>query len=186
MAYMWAHPGKNLLFMGAELGDDREWSEERGLDWYLLHDPQRAGLKRLLTDLNAAYRANAALWSQDTSPAGFRWILNDDVTHNTIAFLRLAPDGSALACIANFSGGPLDDYRIGLPSAGRWTEVVNTDATSMAAPASATWAASTPTTSPGTASPSPRSSACRRWACSGSNPHKNHNHQGYARSARIP
>ncbi|WP_033346408.1 1,4-alpha-glucan branching protein GlgB [Catenuloplanes japonicus] len=128
MAYMWAHPGKNLLFMGAELGDDREWSEERGLDWYLLHDPQRAGLKRLLTDLNAAYRANAALWSQDTSPAGFRWILNDDVTHNTIAFLRLAPDGSALACIANFSGGPLDDYRIGLPSAGRWTEVVNTDA----------------------------------------------------------
>jgi 1,4-alpha-glucan branching enzyme len=128
MAYMWAHPGKNLLFMGAELGDDREWSEERGLDWYLLHDPQRAGLKRLLTDLNGAYRTHAALWSQDTSPAGFRWILSDDVTHNTIAFLRLAPDGSTMACVANFSGGPLDDYRIGLPSAGRWTEVINTDA----------------------------------------------------------
>ncbi|GAB7038209.1 MULTISPECIES: 1,4-alpha-glucan branching protein GlgB [Catenuloplanes] len=128
MAYMYAHPGKNLLFMGAELGDDREWSEERGLDWYLLHDPRRAGLKRLLTDLNKVYRAQAALWSQDTTPDGFRWIVNDDVQNNAVAFLRIAPDGGTLACVANFSGGPLDDYRIGLPFAGRWTELVNTDA----------------------------------------------------------
>ncbi|WP_306839291.1 1,4-alpha-glucan branching protein GlgB [Catenuloplanes nepalensis] len=128
MAYMYAHPGKNLLFMGAELGDDREWSEERGLDWFLLHDPRRAGLKRLLTDLNKVYRGQAALWSQDTTPDGFRWIVNDDVQNNAVAFLRIAPDGTTLACVANFSGGPLDDYRIGLPYAGRWTELVNTDA----------------------------------------------------------
>lgn len=75
LAYMWAHPGKQLLFMGSELADDREWSEERGLDWYLLHDPARAGVQRLVADLNRVYRDTPALWAQDTEPAGFRWIM---------------------------------------------------------------------------------------------------------------
>ncbi|MEH0825564.1 MULTISPECIES: 1,4-alpha-glucan branching protein GlgB [unclassified Micromonospora] len=128
LAYMWAHPGKQLLFMGCELADDREWSEERGLDWYLSHDPARAGVQRLVADLNAAYRATPALWAQDTDPAGFRWIAGDDVAHNTVSFVRIAPDGATLVCVANFSALPLEDYRIGLPAGGTWTEVINTDA----------------------------------------------------------
>jgi 1,4-alpha-glucan branching enzyme len=128
LAYMWAHPGKQLLFMGCELGDDREWSEDRGLDWGLLEDPARDGLMRLVADLNGAYRANSALWSQDIRPEGFRWIVGDDAGNNTLAFLRTGADGSCLVCVANFSALPHDGYRVGLPRHGRWVEVVNTDA----------------------------------------------------------
>ncbi|MFB9236900.1 1,4-alpha-glucan branching protein GlgB [Plantactinospora siamensis] len=128
LALMWAHPGKQLLFMGCELADDREWSEDRGLDWYVLHDPARAGVQRLVADLNRAYRDSPALWSQDTSPAGFRWVVADDQTNNTVAFIRIALDGSPLVCVANLSAVPREDYRIGLPLAGRWIEVINTDA----------------------------------------------------------
>ncbi|MGK5676025.1 1,4-alpha-glucan branching protein GlgB [Micromonospora sp. URMC 106] len=128
LAYMWAHPGKQLLFMGCELADDREWSEERGLDWHLLHDPARAGVQRLVGDLNAVYRDTPALWAQDTEPAGFRWIAGDDVANNAVSFVRIAPDGSTLVCVANFSARPLHDYRIGLPAGGTWAEVLNTDA----------------------------------------------------------
>ncbi|WP_433532386.1 1,4-alpha-glucan branching protein GlgB [Micromonospora sp. CA-263727] len=128
LAYMWAHPGKQLLFMGCELADDREWSEERGLDWHLLHDPARSGVQRLVGDLNRVYRDTPALWTQDTSPAGFRWLAGDDVANNTVSFVRIAPDGATLVCVANFSALPLEDYRIGLPAAGTWAEVLNTDA----------------------------------------------------------
>ena len=128
LAYMWAHPGKQLLFMGCELADDREWSEERGLDWYLLHDPARAGVQRLVGDLNRAYRATPALWAQDTTPSGFRWIAGDDIANNAISFVRIAPDGTMLVCVANFSALPLEGYRVGLPAGGTWTEVLNTDA----------------------------------------------------------
>ena len=128
LAYMWAHPGKQLLFMGCELADDREWSEERGLDWYLVHDPARAGVQRLVADLNAVYRKTPALWAQDTEPAGFRWIAGDDVANNTVSFIRIAPDGATLVCVANFSAQPLEGYRVGLPAGGSWTEVINTDA----------------------------------------------------------
>jgi 1,4-alpha-glucan branching enzyme len=128
LAFMWAHPGKQLLFMGCELGDDREWSEERGLDWSLLEDPARAGIRRLVKDLNAVYRATPALWTQDTDPAGFRWISAEDSANNMFSFVRLAPDGSPLVCVVNFAAVPHEGYRIGLPRAGAWTEVVNTDA----------------------------------------------------------
>ncbi|GAB3975288.1 1,4-alpha-glucan branching protein GlgB [Plantactinospora veratri] len=128
LAYMWAHPGKQLLFMGCELGDDREWSETRGLDWQLTDDPGRAGVQRLLRDLNRGYRDNPALWSQDTVPAGFRWIVSDDAANNTLAFVRIAADGSPLVCVANFAALPREGYRIGLPLAGRWSEILNTDA----------------------------------------------------------
>ncbi|GIH17275.1 1,4-alpha-glucan branching enzyme GlgB [Rugosimonospora africana] len=127
LAYMWAHPGKQLLFMGCELGDDREWSESRGLDWGLLQDPDRAGVQRLVGDLNTAYRASPALWSQDTTPNGFRWIVGDDAGNNTVAFIRLAADGTTLVCVANFSALPHEGYRLGLPTAGTWTEMINTD-----------------------------------------------------------
>ncbi|MCF0095768.1 1,4-alpha-glucan branching enzyme GlgB [Micromonospora sp. MH99] len=114
--------------VGSELADERKWSEERGLDWYLLHDPTRAGVQRLVGDINRAYRDTPALWTHDTEPAGFRWIAGDDVANNTVSFVRIAPDGSTLVCVANFSARPLHHYRIGLPAGETWTEVLNTDA----------------------------------------------------------
>jgi len=128
LAFMWAHPGKQLLFMGSELADDREWSESRGLDWGLLQDPARAGVSRLVRDLNAVYRGRGALWSQDTTPQGFRWITADDAANNVVAFLRYGSDSAVLACVVNFAGTPHEHYRLGLPSPGRWQEVINTDA----------------------------------------------------------
>jgi 1,4-alpha-glucan branching enzyme len=128
LAYMWAHPGKQLLFMGCEFADDQEWSELRGLDWGLLGDPARAGVTRLVRDLNQVYRGEPALWSQDTKPDGFRWINADDAAGNAVSFIRYGSDGSMLVCLVNFSGAPHDGYRIGLPRPGTWLEVINTDA----------------------------------------------------------
>jgi 1,4-alpha-glucan branching enzyme len=130
LAYMWAHPGKQLLFMGSEFGQGAEWSEARSLDWWLLDDPLHSGLQRLVGDLNAVYRSSPALWTQDASPAGFSWIDANDAGNNTFSFLRWGDDGSVLACVVNFAGQPQDGYRLGLPRAGRWEEVVNTDAES--------------------------------------------------------
>ncbi|MCX4092003.1 1,4-alpha-glucan branching protein GlgB [Nocardia sp. alder85J] len=128
LAYMWAHPGKQLLFMGQEFGQFREWSHDRGLDWEELGNPLHQGILTLVGDLNATYRAHSALWSQDSSPGGYSWIEADDRGNNTLAFLRHGSDGSAVACVFNFSGSEHRDYRIGLPSAGRWREILNTDA----------------------------------------------------------
>jgi 1,4-alpha-glucan branching enzyme len=128
LAYMWAHPGKQLLFMGSEFAQEAEWGEDRSLDWWLLDNPDHRGVQSLVKDLNRVYRETPALWSQDTSPAGFSWIDANDAAGNVFSFVRFGEDGSALACVANFSGGPHRDYRLGLPFAGRWDEVVNTDA----------------------------------------------------------
>jgi 1,4-alpha-glucan branching enzyme len=127
LAYMWAHPGKQLLFMGSEFGQGSEWSAERGLDWWALDYEHHAGVQRLVRDLNEAYRATPALWALDFSPEGFHWIDANDAAGNVLSFLRLAPDGSPLACIVNFAGHPHSAYRVGLPRAGRWRELVNTD-----------------------------------------------------------
>ena len=128
LGYMWAFTGKQLVFMGAEMGDEMEWSEERGLDWKLIADERRGGgILRLVQDLNRAYRDTPALWTQDTSPSGFRWITSEDSQHNTFSFVRLAPNGDALTCVVNFAAVPQEGYRIGLPRAGRWAEVINTD-----------------------------------------------------------
>jgi 1,4-alpha-glucan branching enzyme len=123
LAYMWAFPGKQLLFMGCELADEREWSEARGLDWTLTGE----GTPGLLRDLNRVYRESPALWAKDTSSDGFGWIRHDDRASNVVSFLRHA-DGETLACVVNFSGVPRVGYRLGLPEDGRWEEVVNTDA----------------------------------------------------------
>ncbi len=130
LAYMWAHPGKQLLFMGAELGQESEWSHERSLDWWLLDLPDHRGVQTLVRDLNRAYRARPALWSQDHDPAGFTWIDANDAVDNVFSFLRWGQDGSCVACVANFAGIPHDGYRLGLPRAGSWREILNTDATS--------------------------------------------------------
>jgi 1,4-alpha-glucan branching enzyme len=134
LAYMWAHPGKQLLFMGQEFGQAREWSEDRSLDWDLLANPLHGGIKTLIGDLNRVYKDSPALYTRDNTPEGFSWIDANDAAGNVLSFLRHGVDAdgnpTVLACIANFSGGPRDDYRVGLPFAGRWREVLNTDAES--------------------------------------------------------
>ncbi|CAM3031107.1 1,4-alpha-glucan branching protein GlgB [Skermania piniformis] len=132
LAYMWAHPGKQLLFMGQEFGQVAEWSEERGLDWTDLDGPRgplHRGIQALTRDLNHTYRAQPALWSQDTTPAGYSWIDANDTENNVLSFLRFGSDGSVVACLFNFAGIPHDNYRVGLPTTGRWREILNTDAT---------------------------------------------------------
>ena len=127
LAYMWAHPGKQLLFMGSEFGQGAEWSAERGLDWWVLDHEFHAGVRRLVRDLNHTYRGTPALWTLDGSPDGFSWIDANDAGGNVLSFLRFGTDGGVIACIANFGGHPHEDYRVGLPRSGRWREVINTD-----------------------------------------------------------
>jgi 1,4-alpha-glucan branching enzyme len=133
-AYMWAHPGKQLLFMGSEFGQGNEWSAERGLDWWVADYEYHSGARQLVSDLNHAYRSTPALWAQDNTPAGFSWIDANDAAGNVLSFLRRAdgrPDQAGpavVACVANFSGGPHANYRLGLPHTGRWRELINTDA----------------------------------------------------------
>ncbi|WP_327113182.1 1,4-alpha-glucan branching protein GlgB [Nocardia sp. NBC_01730] len=128
LAYMWAHPGKQLLFMGQDFGQFREWSHDRGLDWHELENPLHRGVTAVVRDLNAVYRAHPALWSQDTTPGGYAWIEANDHANNVLAFLRYGSDGSVVACVYNFSGSVHGAYRVGLPHAGRWIEILNTDA----------------------------------------------------------
>jgi 1,4-alpha-glucan branching enzyme len=127
--YMWAHPGKQLLFMGSEFGQRGEWSQERGLDWAALQGPAHVGLQRLVSDLNAAYKKLTPLWREDFSPAGFSWIDANDAFGNVVSFLRFAEGAPAVACVVSFSGEPHYDYRVGLPMTGRWRELINSDAT---------------------------------------------------------
>jgi 1,4-alpha-glucan branching enzyme len=130
LAYMWAHPGKQLLFMGGEFGQGSEWSADKGLDWWVLDFDVHQGVQRLSRDLNAAYRQTRALWQLDTSADGFSWIDANDAQGNVLSFIRFGADADAapLVCIANFSAVPHLEYRVGLPVAGRWREVINTDA----------------------------------------------------------
>jgi 1,4-alpha-glucan branching enzyme len=127
-AYMWAHPGKKLLFMGDELAQEQEWSSERSLDWHLLERREHSGVQALVRDLNRHYRAEPALWELDFTPSGFRWLEPNDAASNVLAFLRLSRDGErVVVCACNFSPVPRPDYRIGLPRGGRWQELLNTD-----------------------------------------------------------
>ncbi|MDQ3578669.1 MAG: alpha amylase C-terminal domain-containing protein, partial [Actinomycetota bacterium] len=127
LAFMWAHPGKQLLFMGGEFGQVREWSESRSLDWDLLENDLHRGIQSLVGDLNAVYRDQPALYADDTRPQGFQWIDANDSAGNVLSFVRTGGD-EELVCVANFSGMPHRDYRVGLPQPGRWREVLNTDA----------------------------------------------------------
>ena len=128
LAFMWAHPGKQLLFMGCELGQESEWAESRELDWWLLQHPEHAGVHAMVRDMNHAYSSSPALWGQDNSPAGFAWLDANDAARNVFSFVRSSPGAPDVVCVSNFSGGPHDRYRLALPSAGQWQEVLNTDA----------------------------------------------------------
>jgi 1,4-alpha-glucan branching enzyme len=127
-AYMWAHPGKKLLFMGGEIAQEREWSHERSLDWHLLEQGEHSGIQALVRDLNRAYRDEPALWELDADPQGFWWLEANDASDNVIAFARRSADGErVLVFVANLSPVPRGPYRLGLPRSSRWREVLNTD-----------------------------------------------------------
>ncbi|HTY71414.1 MAG TPA: 1,4-alpha-glucan branching protein GlgB [Actinomycetes bacterium] len=128
LAYMWAHPGKQLIFMGGEIGQEAEWSADRALDWWLLDHADHRGMQAVVRDLNRVYRQTPALWARDHEPGGFEWIDANDAGGNTFSFLRWDHHGGALACVSNFAALPHHGYRLGLPFAGRWEEVLNTDA----------------------------------------------------------
>jgi len=129
-AYMWAHPGKKLLFMGCEFAQEGEWSHERSLDWHLLERPEHAGMQSLVRDLNRIYREEPALYELDSDPAGFWWLEPNDADRNVIAFARASRGGErVLVFVANLSPVPRERYRLGLPRAGRWREAINTDST---------------------------------------------------------
>ena len=152
-AWMWVHPGKKLLFMGNELAQEREWSNERPLDWWVLEQwADHDRMRRLVAELNRLYQLEPALWEQDFSPDGFRWIDASDSDHNVLSFVRsrrprpsggrparlaatavaatapAVPANDQVVCVANFSPVPHVGYRVGLPRPGRWVELLNTDA----------------------------------------------------------
>jgi 1,4-alpha-glucan branching enzyme len=127
-AYMWAHPGKKLLFMGCEFAQQAEWSHERSLDWHLLEQPGHAGIQSLVRDLNRLYRSEPALYELDSDPAGFSWLEPNDADNNVVAFARHSQEGDRVVVFAaNLSPVPRTGYRLGLPRSGRWREAINTD-----------------------------------------------------------
>lgn len=125
--YMWSHPGKKLLFMGSEFAQNDEWRESQSLDWHLTQYEEHSGVQNLIADLNQLYKATPALWQRDISSAGFQWLVGDDGSGNTLAYLRLDEDGKALISVTNFSPVPHEHYRLPLPSSGTWREIINTD-----------------------------------------------------------
>jgi 1,4-alpha-glucan branching enzyme len=128
-AWMWAHPGRELLFMGGEIAQEREWSEEHSVDWQVLEWDQHRGVQTLVRTLNQLMRDHPALWERDFDPDGFRWIDANDADQNVLAFLRTSASGTDhVACAANLSPVVRPGYRMGVPRGGRWSEILTTDA----------------------------------------------------------
>jgi 1,4-alpha-glucan branching enzyme len=133
--YMWAHPGKKLLFMGGEFGQWREWNETESLDWHLLEDPAHKGIQNLIRDLNSVYQKKNPLWEADGEPAGFQWIDANNASENIVSFIRRARSTGQssstdreLICVGNFAPVLRESHRLGLPRAGTYRLIVNTDA----------------------------------------------------------
>lgn len=128
-AFMWAHPGKKLLFMGCEFAQGREWNFDTSLDWHLLDDENgwHAGVQRLVRDLNHCYQQHAPLYELDYQPAGFEWLVVDDHENSVFAFLRRDANGGELVAISNFTPVPRYNYRVGIPQGGHYREVLNSD-----------------------------------------------------------
>ena len=130
LAYMWSHPGKQLLFMGCEFAQGSEWADGRSLDWWLLDHAAHYRVHNLVKELNRLYRAHDALWALDSSPAGFQWLDADDAAGNTFSYLRFGDPtrgaGSVVAAVVNFSGMARDPIRVGVPRPGRWRVVLDT------------------------------------------------------------
>jgi len=125
--FMWAHPGKKLLFMGGEFAQWREWNHDTALDWFVLDDAAHRGVRQLVGDLNRTLLEQPALHRGDADPQGFRWLVADDSERSVLAFLRLAHDASPVLVVCNFTPLPRHGYRVGVPCRGAWRELVNTD-----------------------------------------------------------
>jgi 1,4-alpha-glucan branching enzyme len=126
-AYMWAYPGKQLLFMGGEIAQEREWNHDASIDWELLNDPSRAGVQTLVRDLNHFYVRLPELWQHDDSPEAFQWTAQAEARSGIASFVRTDPGGS-LICVCNLGPAMWGGFRIGVPFAGRVEELLNTDA----------------------------------------------------------
>jgi len=129
--FMWAHPGKKLLFMGSEFAQNDEWNESAGLQWYLTEYAEHQGIQKTVADLNSVYRSTPALWEKDTNPEGFTWLVGNDGAANIVAFARWDDYASALVSVTNFSPVPHENYQLPFPNAGIWCEVLNTDDVSL-------------------------------------------------------
>jgi len=128
LGFMWAHPGKKLLFMGGEFGQAREWNHDLSLDWHLLDEAPNQGLQRMVRDLNRLYRGRPALHQRDTRPDGFEWVIGDDRDNSVFAFLRHGEPGTApVLVISNFTPQVLQAYRIGVPVGGAWQRLLCSD-----------------------------------------------------------
>jgi 1,4-alpha-glucan branching enzyme len=127
-AFMWGYPGKKLLFMGQEFAQGAEWSEARSLDWWQLDLEPHRGVHRLVRDLNHLYRETPALHQRDCEGDGFEWLIADDAENSVFAWLRKAPGQPLVAVVTNFTPTPHSGYALPLPIAGRWKEILNTDA----------------------------------------------------------
>ena len=125
--FMWAHPGKKLLFMGQEFAQNDEWNQEAGLQWHLTEYAEHTGVQSALADINENYKRHPALWEKDVSPDGFQWIVGNDGANNILAFTRWSDAGYPLVCITNFSPVPQEFYSLRMPTAGVWREMINTD-----------------------------------------------------------
>ncbi len=126
--YMWAHPGKKLLFMGGEFGQWREWNETESLDWHLIEDSFHGGVQKLIRDLNGIYQKKNSLWEADGEPAGFQWIDANNAGENIVSFIRRSPStGRELICVGNFSPVLRENHQLGLPRKGSYRLLVNSD-----------------------------------------------------------
>ncbi|AJP74241.1 glycogen branching protein [Sphingomonas hengshuiensis] len=128
LSLMWTHPGKKLLFMGCELAQEAEWNHDTQIGWELLDRPEHAAIQRLVRDLNRLYASEPALHARDADPSGFDWIVGGDAQNSAFVFARYAPDAPPVVVLLNMSANPLHGYEIGLPRAGTWQEILNSDA----------------------------------------------------------
>ena len=127
--FMWGHPGKKLLFMGCEFGQGTEWNANTALPWHMLDYPAHQGVQRWVRDLNRVYRHHGALHQRDVTPDGFQWLSHDDAENSVLSFVRWGDDGTNVVVVCNFTPVVRENYRIGVPQAGAWRELINSDAT---------------------------------------------------------
>ena len=125
--FMWAHPGKKLLFMGCEFAQSEEWNASQSLDWHLTEYQEHQQIQATVAELNSRYRDHAELWQRDITPEGFQWLVVDDGAANVVAFARFSHDGRPLVSVTNFSPVPQHQYQLPLPGNHNWKLVLNTD-----------------------------------------------------------
>jgi 1,4-alpha-glucan branching enzyme len=128
LAWMYAHPGKKLLFMGSEFGQVNEWNHDVSLDWHLAQLPRHDGLRRLAQHLNYIYKSEPALWQLDDTYEGFDWIDFHDADNSVVSFLRKSREGELIAFVVNATPQVRYNYQLGVPESGFWREIINTDA----------------------------------------------------------